>query len=135
MIMKKTILIFSACLLVLFAGCANKSSTEKNSENNKFVAENENPFPAELCGRWVCELYSSSKVIEFTDDGKFISYSDKGIYIDYDSYDVSNYRVENGVIVTYVEGFEDYGDGVGTFPTCYVVGSRSYDQNYKPHCS
>ena len=35
----------------------------------------------------------------------------------------------------YVEGFEDYGDGVGTFPTCYVVGSRSYDQNYKPHCS
>ena len=35
----------------------------------------------------------------------------------------------------YVESFEDYGSGVGSFPSCFVVGSQSRDKDYKPYCS
>lgn len=35
-----------------------------------------------------------------------------------------------------IEGFEGYGSGNGTFPTCYIVGSQtSKDADYIPYCS
>ncbi len=35
----------------------------------------------------------------------------------------------------YVESFEDYGEGEGTHPSCYVVGSHSRNSKYIPYCS
>ena len=47
-----------------------------------------------LAGRWKCELYGSELVIEFTDDGRFISHTDMS---------ENCYRIEDGMIVTFVE--------------------------------
>ncbi len=52
----------------------------------------------DLVGRWKCELYGSELVIEFTDDGRFISHTDMS---------ENFYRIENEMLVTYVDGIPD----------------------------
>ena len=47
-----------------------------------------------VVGKWVCELYGSEQIIEFTEDGSFI---------DHTSGSVNRYTVSGGKIVTYVE--------------------------------
>ena len=56
---------------------------------------------AELVGKWRCELYGSELIIEFTPDNRFISHTDGA---------ENCYDVDNGYIITYVEGC--YDDGV-----------------------
>ena len=48
-----------------------------------------------IIGKWVCELYGSDLVIEFSEDGSFI---------DHTSGSINKYFVSDGKIVTYVEG-------------------------------
>ena len=50
---------------------------------------------ADIVGKWRCELYGSELLIEFTPDSRFISHTDGT---------ENRYTVENGCIVTYVEG-------------------------------
>lgn len=33
-----------------------------------------------------------------------------------------------------VESFENYGTGIGTYPDCYVVGSKSRNKEFTPYC-
>ncbi len=47
-----------------------------------------------IVGKWVCELYSSEQIIEFTSDGKFI---------DHTSGSINHYSVSGNEIVTYIE--------------------------------
>ena len=38
--------------------------------------------------------------------------------------------IENAV----VESFENCSTGIGTYPDCYIVGSKSKDKEYVPYC-
>jgi hypothetical protein len=74
--------IFAAVLLVLTAACF--VSCKKNND--------------ELVGKWMCDMYGSVQIIEFTSDGKFIDYSTSS---------ENRYRIKDEEIEIYVEGEED----------------------------
>lgn len=80
--MKKSLLASLLVAVALLCGCSDK---QKNDTEK-------------LDGVWVCELYGSALVIEFTDDGRFI---------DRTSFTENNYKIENGKIITYVDGVQD----------------------------
>lgn len=78
--MKKIIALFAVViLLITFAGCSSEKALSE----------------ADVVGKWRCELYGSELYIEFTPDSRFISHTDGT---------ENRYTVENGCIITYVEG-------------------------------
>ena len=84
--MKKCIFTAICIAIVIVLCCCSASHTLSESD---------------VVGKWRCELYGSELLIEFTPDNHFISHTD----------DTENrYAVENGYIITYVEGC--YDDGV-----------------------
>ena len=82
--MKKHIFITVLIIVMLLCGCQEAYTLTES----------------ELAGKWRCELYGSELIIEFTPDNRFISHTD-GIE--------NRYAVEDGYIITYVEGFYDEG--------------------------
>ena len=78
--MKKIIvLLLSVLMFLAFACCSSEAALSES----------------DVVGKWRCELYGSELVIEFTPDSRFISHTDGT---------ENRYTVENGCIVTYVEG-------------------------------
>ena len=78
--MKRIIVIALLFLSVLTFICCSSKEVLKDSD---------------VVGKWRCELYGSELVIEFTPDCRFISHTDGT---------ENRYTVENGCIVTYVDG-------------------------------
>ena len=76
---KAVVILISVLTLFVLVGCTAKAALKD----------------ADVVGKWRCELYGSELLIEYTPDSRFISHTDGT---------ENRYTVENGCIVTYVEG-------------------------------
>ncbi|MCR5353555.1 MAG: hypothetical protein K6D98_04550 [Clostridiales bacterium] len=77
---KRLVLALAAALTLVFCLCSCKNKKD------------------EVVGKWMCDMYGSAQIIEFTSDGKFIDYS---------TMSENKYKIKDGKIETYVEGEED----------------------------
>lgn len=83
--MKKRMFLLALASAAVLGGCAASDTAKKNSSAESVV------------GEWRCELYGSELRVEFTEDGKFIDKTD---------FSENSYRIEDGRIITYVDGDE-----------------------------
>lgn len=95
--MKKYIFTAICIAIVIVLCCCSASHTLSESD---------------IVGKWRCELYGSELIIEFTPDNRFISHTD-GME--------NRYAVEDGYVITYVEGFFDEGIKLEAYVTDGVL--------------